>query len=39
MILTIPKPTSWWNGGSSPVETHDQWLCSDCGKRIEGQFT
>jgi putative signal transducing protein len=24
---------------SSPVETHSQWLCSDCGETIEGQFT
>jgi len=27
---------AWRN---SPVETHDEWLCSDCGETIEGQFT
>ena len=24
---------------SAPVETHSQWLCTDCGETIEGQFT
>jgi len=24
---------------NSPVETHSQWLCSNCGETIEGQFT
>ena len=27
---------TWRN---SPVVTHSQWLCADCGETIEGQFT
>jgi len=27
---------AWRN---SPIESHDNWLCSNCGETIEGQFT
>jgi len=27
---------AWRN---APIETHEQWLCPECGENIEGQFT